>query len=239
MNKQLSCVIIDDEHGAIEVLSGYVEKVSWLNLESAFSDPMEALNFLSANHVDLIFMDINMPDLNGMQLARLIQSMKTKIIFCTAYPEHAVESYEVQALDYLLKPVPFERFLAAVNKSQLEGESDETNDSKSSPKDDHIFIKSGSQIHLVETGKISSIKKDGHYIVFKINGKELLSRMTFSQLLELLPKNEFVQVHRSYVVAVNKIEVIQKQFIQIEGKEIPIGDAFKQEFFKRVNFIGN
>ena len=241
MTNTLCCVIVDDEQGAIEVLSSFVNKVSWLELGASFTDPLEALNYLSNEQVDLVFMDINMPDLDGMQLAKLVQKMGVEIVFCTAYPEHAVECYEVQALDYLLKPIPFERFLAAANRAQSQRYPAETNQSPESIEQGHsqIFIKSGAQIHQVDSDKISFIKKDGHYIIFKINGKELLSRMTFSQLLELLPTKDFVQVHRSYVVAVKKIEVIQKQFIQIESKEIPIGDSFKKEFFQRVNFIGN
>ena len=241
MTKKLRCVIVDDEQGAIDILTTFVNKVSWLELSASFSDPLDALNYLSNEDVDLVFMDINMPDLDGMQLARLVQKMGAKIIFCTAYPEHAVESYEVQALDYLLKPIPFERFLAAANRAQSgliqpEASSSESGDVR---RHSQIFIKSGAQIHQVDADRISYIKKDGHYIVFKVNGKELLSRMTFSQLLELLPSDGFIQVHRSYVVALKKIEIIQKQFIQIEGKEIPIGDSFKKDFFERVNFIGN
>lgn len=232
---------MDDEHGAIDVLTSFVSKVSWLDLSAAFTDPLEALNYLSSEAVDLVFMDINMPDLDGLQLARLIQNMGADIIFCTAYPEHAVESYEVQALDYLLKPVPFERFLAAANRAQQGKHSNEpvSDGSGEEVGISQIFIKSGAQIHQVDTDSISYIKKDGHYIVLKVNGKELLSRMTFGQLLELLPQEAFIQVHRSYVVAIRKIEIIQKQFIQIAGKEIPIGDSFKKEFFERVNFIGN
>ena len=111
MTNKLQCVIVDDEQGAIEILSTFVNKVGWLELSAAFSDPLEALNYLSNEQIDLVFMDINMPDLDGLQLARLVQKMGVEIIFCTAYPEHAVESYEVQALDYLLKPIPFEKFL--------------------------------------------------------------------------------------------------------------------------------
>jgi len=239
--EKISCVVVDDEQGAIEVLSKFVKKVSWLELVATFSDPLEALNFLSNEQIDLVFMDINMPDLDGIQLARLIQNMGSEIIFCTAYPEHAVESYEVQALDYLLKPIPFEKFISAVNRARMKKNSADITEmtlSRLQPTS-QIFIKSGAQIHQVETGKISLIKKDGHYIIVKVNGKELLSRMTFSQLLGLLPADEFIQVHRSYVVAIKKIEVIQKQFIQIEGKDIPIGDSFKKEFFQRVNSIGN
>lgn len=236
MNHEISCIIVDDEFGAIEILEAYVNKVPWLTLQASYSDPLEALNHLAQNRTDLVFLDINMPDLGGMQLARLIHAKNRSIIFCTAYAEHALESYEVNALDYLLKPIPFERFLAAVNRYQAES------DYSPDVQDRHpaqIFIKSGSHIHQVDTSEISLISKDGHYIVLKVKGRELLSRMTFSQLLELLPSDKFIQVHRSYVVALDKIEVIQKQFIRIEGKEIPIGDAFKEAFFNRVNVIGN
>lgn len=241
MIRKLSCVIVDDEQGAIEVLSTFIKKVSWLELAASFSDPLEALNYLSNEPVDLVFMDINMPDLDGLQLSRLIKNTGPEIVFCTAYPEHAVESYEIQALDYLLKPIPFERFLAAANKAQNKKSSTDMNLPKHSDPGGHsqIFIKSGTLIHQVDVEKISTIKKEGHYIVFKVNGRKLLSRMTFSQLFELLPANDFIQVHRSYVVAIKRIELIQKQFIQIEGKEIPIGDSFKKEFFQRVHFIGN
>ncbi len=239
MTDQVTCIIVDDESGAREILAKYVSKVSWLKLEMAFRDPMEALNYLSQHSVDLVLMDINMPDLSGLQLSRLIPQDQTDIIFCTAYPEHAVESYEIPALDYLLKPIPFDRFLAAVNKFQKPVEKAPDVGSSMGALTHQIFIKSGSQIHQVDTRKISLIQKDGHYIIFKIDGKELLSRMTFTQLLELLPGDEFIQIHRSYLVAIPKIEVIHKQFVLIEGREIPIGDSYKQAFFEKVNFIGN
>ena len=239
MNDQITCIIVDDENGAIEILESYIKKVSSLQLLASFGDPLEALNFLSQQRVDLVFMDINMPDLNGIQLSRMIQSETTAIIFCTAYSEHAVESYEVPALDYLLKPIAFDRFLNAVNRVQKQSPVQIEQNRTDSGTPQKIFIKSGAQIHQVDTDQISLIKKDGHYIIFKINGKELLSRMTFTQLLDLLPGDRFIQVHRSYVVSLNKIEVIQKQFIQIEGKEIPIGDAYKKAFFDEVKFIGN
>ena len=239
MTSQVKCIIVDDENGAIEILTNYVSKVNWLQLEAAFRDPLEALNHLSQNSVDLVFMDINMPDLSGLQLSRLIPQDQTDVIFCTAYPEHALESYEIPALDYLLKPIPFDRFLAAVNKYQRHSENTATQHASRVESTRQIFIKSGSQIHQVETSKISLIQKDGHYIIIKIDGKELLSRMTFIQLLDILPGEEFIQIHRSYLVAIPRIEVIHKQFVQIEGKEIPIGDSYKQAFFKKVNFIGN
>lgn len=238
MNKTLNCSIVDDEYGAIEVLEGYLSKVPWLSLSASFSDPLEALNHLSQHPTDLVFLDINMPDLSGLQLARLIRAQSSAIIFCTAYPQHALESYEVEALDYLLKPISFDRFLSAINKLKRDTSPTEQA-SLSSAKTTPLFIKSGTRIHQVDPNEINYLRKDGHYIIFKLKGRELLSRMSFQQLLEMLPRDRFIQVHRSYVVALDKIELIQKQFIRIEGKEIPIGDAHKGAFFKHVNFIGN
>jgi DNA-binding LytR/AlgR family response regulator len=240
VKSRIRCIIIDDEQGAIDILSNYVGKVGWMELSASFTDPLEALNFISQDSVDLIFMDINMPDLSGIQLSRLIKDQKIPIIFCTAYAEYALESYEVEALDYLLKPIPFQRFLEAANKmeaTQANGDGGIKDKLESGHR--QIFIKSGSQIHQVNSSNIRYIQKDGHYIIFKVDGKDLLSRMSFAKLLELLPEGEFIQVHRSYVVSVDKIEVIQKQFIKMGNKEIPIGDAFKQQFFKHVKYIGN
>jgi len=237
--KQLKCIIVDDEYGAIEILESYVSKVPWLSLEASFSDPLEAMNHLSHQKIDLLFLDINMPDLDGLQLARLIQAQGTPIIFCTAYPQHALESYEVEALDYLLKPIPFERFLSAINKLKPAGGPRDADIPQTEILASQLFIKSGSQIHQIDIDDISMIQKDGHYIVLKLPGREILSRMTFNQLLDLLPGDSFIQVHRSYVVALNKIQTIQKQFIQIDGKEVPIGDAYKDAFFKQVKYIGN
>lgn len=235
----LRCIVVDDEYGAIEVLENYIAKVPWLTHEGSFSDPLEALNYLSHHATDLVFLDINMPDLGGLQLARLIQKQGVAIIFCTAYSQHAVESYELNALDYLMKPVPFDRFLAAIEKlKQTTSPQTDTKDESTGP-GHQIFVKSGSQIHQIDTREISTVEKDGHYVIFRMGGKELLSRMTFSQLMDVLPTDKFIQIHRSYVVSIERIERIQKQFVRIDSRELPVGDAYKEEFFKRINYHGS
>lgn len=234
MTRRIRCVIVDDEYGAVEILAAYAEKVPWLEVVKTFTDPLEALHFLDEHPVDLLILDINMPDFSGMHLARLQSLRNTQIIFCTAYAQHAVESYEIPALDYLLKPVPFDRFLAAINKLNVASNAAESRpESRGS-----IFVKSGSHIHQVDPDQIRYIKKDGHYVVLKLAAKELVSRMTFPELLEHLPSDKFLQVHRSYVVSLSYIETIHKQFIKIGEKEIPIGDAFREDFFKKVDYSG-
>ena len=232
----VKCIVVDDEYGAVEILKGFIDRVPWLECSNTFNDPLEALNYLNTNPVDLVFLDISMPDLNGLQLSRMIDP-QVQIIFCTAYPEHAVESYEIEALDYLLKPVALDRFLKAVAKVQRTPVPGDPEPSSSSS--DRIFIKSGTQIHQVDTRDVSVISKDGHYVILRVKGKELLSRMTFAELSELLPADRFIQIHRSYMISLEKIEVIQKQFVTIDGRELPIGEAFKQQFFEKVKYFGN
>jgi len=238
----LKCIIADDESGAVEILARYVRKTDDLELVGAFRDSIEALAFLAENEVDLAFLDINMPRLDGMKLAGLIRDRKTEVIFCTAYSEYAVESYEKGALDYLLKPIAYERFLAAVKKArrartersdseQIEGLQNDGNSRK-------IFLKSGPRIHRLDIDELLYMEKKDHYVVFHLPEGEVLSRMNMTDLLKSLPAGGFARVHRSYVVAINKIDTIDRDHILIKGVRIPIGDTYRDEFFKRIRFSG-
>jgi len=230
----LRCVVVDDEQGAIDVLSSYISKTQKLSLLTSFRDPVAALEYLQVEQVDVLFVDINMPDLSGLKLARLISGRGVQVIFCTAYAEHAVESYEIPATDYLLKPVPFDRFLAAVAK--LVPETAASDDpAEEQPR---LFIKSGSRIHPVDTAEIHYLEKDGHYIVFHLGSKQLLSRMSIAEALDMLPAEGFLQVHRSFIVALEHLDLIQNQFVTIGKREIPIGDRYREAFFQRVSISG-
>jgi two-component system LytT family response regulator len=234
----LKCVIADDEMGAIDILSGYVRQTPDLDCVSTFRDSVEALKFLMENPVDLLFLDIDMPTLSGMQLSDLVRRQGIQIIFCTAYSEYAVESYERDAVDYLLKPIAYERFLRAVKKVQekIRGKGDDSEDGVSSKR--KVFIKSGTRIHQLDTQDLLYMKKDGHYIVFHTTGGEILSRMNMEELLSSLPQDRYVRIHKSYVVAIDKIDTIEKHEVVIRGKEIPIGDCFRDNFLKRIAYSG-
>jgi two-component system LytT family response regulator len=234
----LKCVIADDEMGAIDILSGYVRQTPDLDCVSTFRDSVEALKFLMENPVDLLFLDIDMPTLSGMQLSDLVRRQGIQIIFCTAYSEYAVESYERDAVDYLLKPIAYERFLRAVKKVQekIRGKGDDSEDGVSSKR--KVFIKSGTRIHQLDTQDLLYMKKDGHYIVFHTTGGEILSRMNMEELLSSLPQDRYVRIHKSYVVAIDKIDTIEKHDVIIRGKGIPIGDCFRDDFLKRIAFSG-
>ncbi|MCP4725543.1 MAG: response regulator transcription factor [bacterium] len=233
----LRCIVVDDEAGAIEILSRYISRLSELELLNTFSDPVEAFRYLDTNEVDLVFLDINMPNLSGIQFSNLIRDRNIPVIFCTAYPEYAVESYEHEAVDYLLKPIPFERFLKAVNKVLKTYKTADKDEVKKSH-EDKLFIKSGSKIHQLDLTALLYAEKDGHYIIFHTDSGEILSRMTMRDLAELLPGTKFVRVHRSYVVSIDRIDTIQKHSVYIRKNEIPIGENYKEEFFGLIEHSG-
>jgi DNA-binding LytR/AlgR family response regulator len=238
----LKCIVVDDESGAVEILARYIKQTPDLDLLKTFRDPVEALSFLMKNEVDLAFLDIDMPGLDGLQLSELLGAKKTLVIFCTAYSEYAVKSYELDAVDYLLKPIAYDRFSAGVKKAlalrEKKGmEMPHPMKGMKSP-EKMIFIKSGSKIHPTNVEDLLYMEKAGHYIVFHTKTRELLSRMTMDELLKSLPEKNFVRIHRSYVVALDKIETIEKHSVFIRDKEIPIGENFRDDFFIKISVSG-
>jgi two-component system LytT family response regulator len=239
----LRCIIVDDESGAIEILTRYVDRTPELELIRSFRDSIEALTFLAGNEVDLVFLDIDMPNLDGVQLSELIRNKDIQVIFCTAYSEYAVESYEKEAIDYLLKPIAYERFLKAAKKA-LKARSagvkpDPTGISGKKRRTSKLFIKSGPRLHQVDVGELLYLEKKEHYVIFHTAGGQILSRMNMNDLMSTLPPGNFIRVHRSFVVAIDKINTIEKQMVMIRGRKIPIGDSYRDDFFNRIHTSGN
>lgn len=232
----LQCVVVDDEAGAIEVLESYIQKTPQLLLERSFRRPVEALNHLANNTVDVVFLDIDMPELSGMQVAELIRDLNVSIVFCTAYSEFAVQSYDHDPVDYLLKPVDYERFLKTV--ARLEKRM------KSVARTEHampatLFLKSGSRIHRVDPHALLFMKTDGHYIVFHTATGAIDTRMSMNEIMALLPKGMFARVHRSYIVAVSRIDTIERHSLRIGASEIPIGESYRKGFMRMLDISGN
>lgn len=241
----LRCIIVDDESGAIEILSRYVNRTPELELVRSFRDSIEALTFMASNEVDLVLLDIDMPNLDGMQLSELIRNKDIQIIFCTAYAEYAVESYEKEATDYLLKPIAYDRFLKAVKKVlkvRSEGVMPDPTSVRIPGKkgeSSRLFIKSGPNLHQVDTGELLYMEKKEHYVIFHTPGAQILSRMNMNDLLSNLPSDNFIRIHRSFVVAVDKIDTIKRHMVVIQGIEIPIGESYREDFFKHISYSGN
>jgi DNA-binding LytR/AlgR family response regulator len=226
----LKAIVIDDEPMALEVIKGLTEKVTFVELEGYFTDSFKALAFLQTNKIDLIFLDIKMPDISGIEFLKSIHD-PPMVIFTTAYSEHAVESFELDAIDYLLKPFSLARFLKACNKAY---EHYELRKNKNNPASrlSHLFIKSGYEQIRVDLNDIGYAEGNGNYVVLVLGNKKIASRLTMSEAEALLPATDFVRVHRSYIVSKKHIQKADKKSIWIQQTEIPIGAAYLSEVEK-------
>jgi len=226
----ISCIAIDDEPKALEVIERYCGKTGIVDLKATFREPLKAIEFLNSEKVDLIFLDINMPDLSGMQLVQTL-SPRPMIIFTTAYSHYAVESYDLNARDYLLKPITFERFLAAVNKVAAALSPKNTTANEDEPT---VFIKSGPQTYQVKVADILYLEKDGNYITVHLKDKNILIRENMGDIFDLVPQTDFLRVHKSYVVAIKHISMIEVHQLVINGEKIPIGSTYREALKTRL-----
>lgn len=222
----MTCIAIDDEPKALEIIERYIAKSDLVDLKATFRDPVKASEFLSKEKVDLIFLDINMPDINGLKLIETLPA-KPMVIFTTAYSNYAVESYELSAIDYLLKPITFERFLTAVNKASNQLSLQQKAVSRSE-EGETLIIKSGPFTHQVRTADILYLEKDGNYVTVHLKDKKILVRENMNGVFDLVPANEFVRVHKSFVVALKHITTIEVHQVIVGGTQIPIGSTYRE-----------
>lgn len=239
----LKCAIIDDEPLAISLLESYVNKTPFLELAGKYNSAVNALPALSKEPVDLLFLDIQMPELNGMEFSRILKT-DTRIIFTTAFSQYALDSYKVNALDYLLKPISYADFLKSANKAlqwyELLREGASTGGSRTassqavSPSVKSIFIKTEYKLVQVELRKILYIEGLKDYVKIFVEGEThpILSLMSMKSLEDMLPANRFIRVHRSFIVQPEKIKVIERNRIVFGKEYIPISDNYKQKFME-------
>ncbi len=214
--KKLRCIIVDDEELARTLLTTYVAKVAHVELLASFENPLHALSYLKENEVDLVFMDIQMPELKGTDFAELIINDNVKVIFTTAYSEYALKGFELNALDYLAKPITFKRFLAAINKFPMVSKEAETS----------LVIKSGYDLHRVLFQDILYIESDSEYVNYHFeDGKKIMANQSLSKLLNELP-SQFIRVHRSYIVNKNKVTSLKGRSLMLSHTEIPVSDSY-------------
>jgi two-component system, LytTR family, response regulator len=236
--QKINCIIVDDEPLAHEVLTDYVNKIPFLNLLACFDEAFEALHFVQQQKVDLVFLDIQMPGLSGIQWLKSLVK-RPEVIFTTAYDAYALQGYELNALDYLMKPIPFERFMQAIHKveekllaKKVEEKPSSTAVLSASP--DFIFVKTEYRIERVNLSEILYVEGMKDYLSFQLTKGRLLSLMNFRQAEELLPAENFIRVHKSYLVALDKIESIERLRIRIGEQLIPIGETYKDKFYDRL-----
>lgn len=225
----MKAIAIDDEPVALDVVRSHASKVPFLDLKAEFTDAFKALEYLQKETVDLIFLDIKMPDISGIDFFNSLNS-KPLLIFTTAYSNHAVTSFEMDAVDYLLKPFSLARFLKACNKAY-----ELYNYRRSEEAADHIYVKSGYDQVKVRFEDILYLEAAGNYVTFVLKDKKVLSRNTFVEVLDLLPGEKFVRIHRSYIVSVDKIEKAERYQLIINNDEIPVSDTYRQELKTRIS----
>jgi len=225
-------IAIDDEPLALQLVNGYISKTSFLELVASFDNPLDAMDFLSSNPVDLIFLDIHMPDLSGIEFTRILEN-RPKIIFTTAYEKYALEGFKLEAVDYLLKPFSYEEFFKAAKKAEkllrLE-HSPQTEEIEAN--NEFLFLKSEYKIRRINFNEIKYVEglKDYVKVYLQNEDKPILSLNSLKSLETKLPESKFMRVHRSFIVNLDKIEIIERSRIVFGKIYIPISDQFKDKF---------
>jgi two-component system LytT family response regulator len=225
----ISAIAIDDEPIALDVIKTHAAKIPFLNLKATFLSTTAALAFLQQNKVNLVFLDIRMPDLTGIEFAALIPK-PVQVVFTTAYPEYAVKGFDLAATDYLLKPVSLSRLLQACNlvNERLASENKPQEDNQS------LFVKDGYNLVKIDIGNITYIEAGDNYLSIYEGEKRTLTRMTLTQLLGKLPPGAFQKVHKSYIVAIAWIEKIESSKLIVNGAKIPLSVNFREDLMSKV-----
>jgi two-component system, LytTR family, response regulator len=233
---KIKCIIIEDEKLAAEKLAGFIEKISVLEFVSTFKDGISAINFLKSNSVDLIFLDIEMKDFNGIQFLKALQ-VKPAVIITSAYEKYAIAGYEFSVVDYLLKPYTLERFLQSVDKAinlkELK-EKAKNYELIASQSNEYIFIKSENRIEKIELDEILFIEGMKDYLRIHTKSKKIMTLQSFNGISQYLPGNNFIRVHNSYLVSINKIENIERNRIKIGDTLIPISEKYRDSFYNSI-----
>lgn len=232
----IRCLVVDDKPLAIDILADYISKTDFLELAGSTTNPLEALSILRDQHIDLVLLDIQMPELTGLQFMK-IAGNKAKFILTTAYAEYALEGYEHNVVDYLLKPIPYERFYRASEKALnlLKPAVPELLPSVSAiAPAEFIFVKTEHRIQKINLSDIIYIEGLQNYVLIQTLTERVISLQTLKKLEEQLPAAQFARVHKSYIVAMRHISAIERSRIIINGTTIPIGDSYRSAFFNRI-----
>ncbi|GGH21508.1 DNA-binding response regulator [Dyadobacter endophyticus] len=232
MKKDLAhirCIFVDDEPIGLSVLLAHASRVPILNVLGSFFSGAEALAFIKNNPVDLIFLDIQMPDLSGLELARIL-SPSVHIVFTTAHPRYAVEEFDLAATDYLLKPIGLGRFLQTTDRITAQF-SKVVNGLKPC---DYIFVKTGYDWARIDLDLLLYIEADRNYLTFHTSGRKVLTRMKLAEIFEKLPREAFMQIHKSFVISISKIDKIERHQITLADRVLPLSATFRDDLLTRL-----
>jgi DNA-binding LytR/AlgR family response regulator len=243
----IRCITVDDEPLALSKMQGFIEKVPFLKLVASFGNGLDTLEYIKSNDVDLVFLDIQMNDITGIQLMQSLEHSPI-VIFTTAYDEYAIKGYDLSICDYLLKPISFDRFLKAVNRAydilqarvasaEAKESASHLSDTLGSGKRVFMFLKTEYRMQKVVFDDILYIQGMKDYLLVKTPTSNVMTIMTFKKMVDMLPK-DFIRVHKSYIVPISKIESIERNRIKIGNKLIPLGDHYKDDFSKLLKEMG-
>ncbi len=235
----INCIAVDDEPLALEKMEGYIKRVDFLNLVGLIDNGVEAINFIKQNQVDLVFLDIQMNDLSGIELLETL-SVKPIIVYTTAYENYALQGYELNVTDYLLKPISFKRFLMAVDKvAEIFNAKNTKSTNKPTVENltegpDSIFIKSEGKMQRIVFNDILYIEAMKDYVKIWTPTGKILCLNNIKNFMEKLPAKQFIRIHKSYAVALSKIEAIKQKHVEIAGQDIPIGSTYRNLLFNKL-----
>lgn len=237
------CLIVDDERPALKLLTAYISKLPHLELLATCENAMEALAALQKHPVDLLFLDIQMPELTGLDLLKVLQN-KPQVILTTAYREYAVEGFALQVTDYLVKPFSLERFIQAVNKATIQIDLSKKNNVYISPEKlveleikDHFFVRTNHKMTRIDFEDILYLESMREYVAIHTSSHRYIIHQTMTTMESKLPQSSFLRVHRSYMIALKKIKTINGNSILIQEKQIPIGTSYRKHFFERIELL--
>ncbi len=229
---KLRCMIIDDEPLSVDVVAGFIKEIPWLELVGTCFNAIEAMEQLSTQPADLLFLDINMPKLSGVDFARAMEK-PPMIIFTTAYPEYAVEGFELDAVDYLVKPIAFDRFVRSVNKAREKYDMRRSIEKNLEP-GHYMILKSDRKIFKISEADIQYIQSIGDYVKVFTKEKVIITTDTLKNI-ENNMSDHFVRIHKSFIVSLNAIKYVEGNLVNIEGTALPIGYTYREAFFSRFN----
>jgi len=229
----LNCVIIDDEPMARKLLQEYIEETDFLRLVGSAENPLKATNLINEQGADLIFLDINMPKMTGMEFLRSVKNLPM-VILTTAYSEYALEGFEMAVIDYLVKPFSLERFLKASHKALELKLLKQKNTSAGKPGEDHFFVKCNGKIERVILNDLHYVEAMSNYVILHTAGGKLVTYLTIKGILEKLPADKFIQVHKSFIINAGKINSIEGSIIQLDNSRITIGQSFYDDVMSRI-----
>ncbi len=235
---KINCIAIDDEPLALDIIRDYCSRIPFLNLEKTFENAIDSIGYIRTHPLNLLFLDIQMEELSGIQLLNAL-SHRPHVILTTAYDSYALQGFELDVMDYLLKPISFERFVKAVNKVYEKVHADQVNTSSESaqslvPEDSFFFVKTETRIEKIRYADVLFIEGMGDYWRIITTTKKIMSLLNYKRLEEILPQHQFVRVHKSFIIALDKIDSVERNRIKIGDRLIPVSETYRKSFFARI-----